>query len=221
MAYTRQNLIDEALANLGIIQQTPTVGTGTQTRVALINKVLFNLGILSEGRPARPAEVATVTAEIELTISTLSANGIVSLADSNAVPNQYFLPFAAIVSDSLRDEFGAVGEEAAKLMKDAADGRRTLKNLSQGPAIVSRNLDAILADLAAREIVYLVDTSDIPQEWYQHLAAIVADRCKSKGFELDGAVIQSVAAAGAQAMIDLRELTRGRPSYLPLRTSYM
>lgn len=212
MALTRQNLIDEALANLGIVQATPGAGTGTQTRAALINKALFNLGILSEGRPVRAAEVASVTASLDPIIANLSAHQVITVTDTNAIPNQYFLPLAAIVAASLMDEYGVTGTEAQQLSNNAIAARKNLINLSR-TSIIDRNIDAILSDLAARDIVFLVDITDIPEEWFTHLAWIVADRCKNKGFELEADVIQKATEEGANAVMMLREMTRGRPSY--------
>lgn len=219
-AKNRQDLIDEALANLGIIQQSPGAGTGTQDRTALINKALFNLGVLSDGRPATAGEIASVTNALPAIVANLSANGVVTIADTNAIPNQYFLPLAEIIADALQDEYGATGDEANRIATFANAARKNLINLTR-TFIVERNLDSILADLAARDIVYLVDVGNIPDEWFMHLAAVVADRCKGKGFELEADVITRVTANGAQAIADLRELTRGRPSYNTARNCYM
>lgn len=220
MAYSRQSLVDEALANLGIVQQSPTVGAGTKTQAELVNRVLFDLGVLSDGREASAGEIASVANVLGPLTANLSANAIVTIADTNAIPNQYFIPFAAIVADSLKDEYGIQQEELQRVVAESISAQRNLKNLTR-TFIVDRHLDAILADLAAREIIYLVDTSTIPDEWFMHLSWIVADRCKSKGFDLDPQVIDRVTSEGARALMELRELTRGRPSYNVLRTQFI
>jgi hypothetical protein len=220
MAYTRQNLIDEALANLGIVQKTPAVGAGVQTRDALVKQVLFNLGVLSDGRDASDGEVKSVTDILGPLTAGLSADSIVDIADTNAIPNQYFLAFAEIVADELKDVYGIEKEEEQRVISEAMAARRKLKNLTR-TFIVERHLDAIYADLATRDIVVLIDDSAIPDEWFTHLAWITADICKTKGFELDPAIVQTAAAEGQNAIAKLRELTRGRPSYNTLRTPYM
>lgn len=219
MAYNRQNLVDEALANLGIIQKTPASATGNQTLDALVKRVLFDLGVLSDGRDASAGEVASVTNALPPIVAGLSAAQIVDIADTNAIPNQYFFPLAAIIADQLRDEYGIEKDELQEVVADAAVARRTLKNLTR-TSIIDRALDSILADLAEREIIYLVDLSAIPDAWFMHLSWIVADRCKAKGFELDPDVIMRATTEGARALSELRELTRGRPSYNTLRSCY-
>lgn len=219
MSYTRQNLIDEALTNLGIVQQSPTVATGNQNRVALINQVLFDLGVLSDGRVASAGEIASVTNILNPLMASLSANAIVTIADTNVIPNQYYLPLCALLADALKEQYGIEKDELARVMAAAAAATRTLKNLTR-TFIVDRNIDSILADLAARDIIYLVDVTAIPDEWFMHLSWIVADRCKGKGFDLDADTIMRATTEGARALVELRELTRGRPSYNVLRTQY-
>lgn len=219
MSRNRQDLIDEAAANLGVIQKTPVAGAGTKTTVEFVNKVLANIGVLGEGQTASAEASATVTAAISSVVARLSANIVVDITNINAVPNVYFLELADIVADALREDFGVTGDDAAVLAAAAKDGERRLKNLTR-IVLIDRNLDQILANLAAREVVYLVDTSAIPDEWFMSLAAIVADMCRNK-FELDVPTIQKVQADGVQALADLRELTRARPSYNIQRTCFM
>lgn len=217
------DLIDEAAANLGVVQQTATVGAGTRTRSDLIVQVLFNLGALGEGNRVPSAEAsADVTSAITSIVRLLDAKQIVTITDTNAIDNAYFLPLASIVAEAMKEQYGIDADtpEAAGLVADARQAEADLKTLTRR-AVIARNVDQILADLAAREIVYLVDTSSIPDEWFTHLAWIVADRCKAKGFDLDTNRLQNVAQEGAGALMALREMTRGRPSYNTLRTAYM
>lgn len=215
----RQDLIDEAAANLGVVQKTPIAGSGTKTTIELVNKVLFNIGVLGEGQTASAEAQASVTAAISPVVAQLSAGMVVDIADVNAIPNVYFFQLADIIADALKEDFGVTGDDAAVLMSAAKDGERRLKNLTR-IVLIDRNLDQILANLAALDVVYLVDVSSIPDEWFTLLAAIVADQCRNK-FELDLPTLQKVAADGAQALSDLRTLTRGRPSFNTNRNCYM
>lgn len=219
MAKNRQDLVDEAAANLGVIQKTPVAGSGTKTTLDLVNKVLFNIGVLGEGQTASAEAYASVTAAVTPVVAQLSAGMVVDIPDINAIPNVYFFQIADIVADAMKSDFGVTGDDAAVLISAAKDGERRLKNLTR-IVLIDRNLDQILANLAALEVVYLVDVTAIPDEWFTLLAAIVADQCRNK-FELDLPTLQKVAADGAQALSDLRTLTRGRPSFNTLRTCYM
>lgn len=219
MAYkNRQDLIDEAAANLGIIQKTPIAGAGTKTTLDLVNKVLNNIGVLGEGQTASAESQTSVTSAIGPVVAQLSAAMIVDIPDITAISNVYFLPLADLVADALKSDFGVADGDAAVLVAAAQNAERRLKNLTR-IVLIDRNLDQILSMLAARDVVYLVDVTAIPDEWFMLLAAIVADQCRNK-FELDPTTIQKVQADGAQALMDLRELTRGRPSYNTQRTCY-
>lgn len=219
MSKGRQDLIDEAAANLGVVQKTSVAGAGTKTTIDLVNKVLSNIGVLGEGQTASAEAQVSVMNAVNPVVAQLSASMVVDITDINAIPNVYFLELADIVADALKEDFGATGDDAAVLMAAAKDGERRLKNLTR-IVLIDRNLDQILSMLAAREVVYLVDVTAIPDEWFMPLAAIVADQCRNK-FELDPATIQKVQMDGVQALADLRELTRGRPSFNVQRTCYM
>lgn len=150
----------------------------------------------------------------------LNARGVATVTNANAIPGAWFSALADITAESVRGKFVVLPEIAQRVTGRAVAAERTLKNLTR-TYIIDRNIDAILSELAAREIVYLMDLTDIPQEWFTHVAWIVADRCKSKGFDLDPVILQNAASEGMNAISTLREMTRGRPSYNTLRTSYM
>lgn len=163
---------------------------------------------------------AVVNEKIPQIVAELNARNICTVSDLAAIPAAWFSALADIVAFSVLGKFDVAAPVAQIVTARAPIAERMLRNLNNAN-IVDRNIDPILADLAARQVVYLVDQTEIPDEWFVHLAAIVADRCKAKGFDLDTNTIQRVSAEGAQAMMELRELTRGRPSYLSLATSYL
>lgn len=93
-------------------------------------------------------------------------------------------------------------------------------------AYVSEKLDSILRMLADLEIVYIPDANNIPGQWFAPLADIVAGECATKfGSSPDdfARLIQKGlgeplgTGAGAKA---LKQMTRGRPTYEPLRVDY-
>lgn len=215
----RQDLIDEAAANLGLVQKATTIGTGTKTRAALISQVLYTVGVLGEGQTASADLINRVTSFIDPVVAQLSAEITVDITNTNAIPNLYFLQLAAIIAEAMKEVFGIVGDDLVTLVGKAKDARRSLRNLTR-IVLIDRNLDQILADLAARDIVYLVDVTAIPDEWFIHLAWIVADGSKGK-FELDPLIVDRATTEGARAIMMLREMTRGRPSFNTLRTCYM
>jgi hypothetical protein len=92
---------------------------------------------------------------------------------------------------------------------------------------VNEKLDAIFRELAGLEIAYVPDPDNIPGAWFAPLSDIVAGECASKfglvGQELMdkknlglGGAGQVPIGAGTAAMA-LKIMTRGRPTYEPLR----
>ena len=93
-------------------------------------------------------------------------------------------------------------------------------------AYVSEKLDSILRMLADLEIVYIPDANNIPGQWFSPLADIVASECAMKfGSSPDDFAkltkkgLGEPLGTGAAAMA-LKAMTRGRPTYEPLRVDY-
>lgn len=93
---------------------------------------------------------------------------------------------------------------------------------------VAGTVDSMVRRLAGLEIVYVPDTSNIPGEWLDDLAAILAGMCAS-GFgsapeDRDSLINLGLGGAGpvpigaGQAARALKIMNRGRPTYEPLRT---
>jgi hypothetical protein len=81
--------------------------------------------------------------------------------------------------------------------------------------LVDRQIDSVLASLAARDIVYVADPDAIPLSVFQHVAVLVADEVKS-----DFGLVQipnNDPNADTQA---LRLMAAGRPSYAVLEADY-
>ena len=93
---------------------------------------------------------------------------------------------------------------------------------------VEEKIDSIFRKLAALEIVYIPDANNIPGAYFSDLAAIVAGEVATKfGSNADhygmlisrglGGFGQTPVGAGAAAQ-SLKIMTRGRPTFEPLRT---
>jgi hypothetical protein len=96
---------------------------------------------------------------------------------------------------------------------------------SQPPAtedlqFIDEKLESIMDGLAAREVVYVPDLSAIPNQWFDSLAAIVADACKSK-FGVGGDDVTMLLGNAQKAEMDLKVMTRGKPTFEPLRPCYI
>lgn len=93
-------------------------------------------------------------------------------------------------------------------------------------AYISDQVDPLLRMLAAMEICYVPDPDSIPGEWLNPLSDILASECANRfGASADDfAKLQAKGlgvppGSGAGAMT-LKQITRGRPTYEPLRTIY-
>lgn len=92
---------------------------------------------------------------------------------------------------------------------------------------VNEKLDSIYRKLAGLEICYVPDPNNIPGAWFADLADIVAGECASKfglvGQEFMDKVNKGLGGVGGveigagTAAKSLKIITRGRPTYEPLR----
>jgi hypothetical protein len=91
---------------------------------------------------------------------------------------------------------------------------------------VTEKLDAIVRMLAGLDICYIADTNAIPGALFSPLADIVAGDCASKFgsspddfSKLTQKGLGVPPGSGAAAMA-IKAITRGRPTYEPLRAQY-
>lgn len=91
---------------------------------------------------------------------------------------------------------------------------------------VAEKLDSLFRTLAGLDICYVPDPNNIPGEWFASLADIMAGECATKfGSNTDDYTrlkqqgLGIPPGTGAAAM-DLKQITRGRPTYERLRTEY-
>jgi hypothetical protein len=98
---------------------------------------------------------------------------------------------------------------------------------------VQGELDSIFRELAALEICFVSDPNNIPGEWFQNLASIVAGECCTKfgsspedykKLKLAGLGLPPPDGRGpgsGAAALSLKAITRGKPTYERLRVEYL
>lgn len=84
-------------------------------------------------------------------------------------------------------------------------------------ARVETNLPSVIEELAAREIVYVPDLSNIPGAWFLSLAKVCAYEMRDE-FGISGESLAQVTQANTEGILNLKQMTRGRPTYEPLKT---
>lgn len=86
-------------------------------------------------------------------------------------------------------------------------------------ASIEEAIDPSLDQVAAEEIVYVGDTSAIPNEWFFSLAAVVAFDL-SADFSKFGEELVSLERKANKAKDALRLMTRGKPTGEPMPADY-
>jgi hypothetical protein len=84
-------------------------------------------------------------------------------------------------------------------------------------ARVELNLPSVLAELAAREIVYVTDPQNIPDAWFLSVAKICAYEMRDE-FGLTGEALAACKLASDEGISNLKTMLRGRPTYETLKT---
>jgi len=84
-------------------------------------------------------------------------------------------------------------------------------------ARININLPSLIEELAAREIVYVPDLTVIPDAWFLSLAKIGAYELRNE-FGVTGELAATLQTANTEAILNLKVMTRGKPTYEPLRT---
>lgn len=85
-------------------------------------------------------------------------------------------------------------------------------------ARVEANLPSLMNELAGREIVYVPDLTAIPDEWFLSLAKICAYELRNE-FGVTGEAAMELSKANDEGILNLKVMTRGKPTYEPLRTT--
>lgn len=78
----------------------------TKTRIDLIERAASELGVLPAGQPLSDEDAATIGALFDPLTRQLSLDGVVDIADANAVLSEYFLPLARLLANEASPSFG-------------------------------------------------------------------------------------------------------------------
>jgi hypothetical protein len=170
------------------------------------------LGVLAAGQTLSAEDNDIINPRLDTVIADLNARAIVTISNANAIPGGMFDALSAIVANAAKPNYELAGAATTQLAADAAAGERRLYNFGGAP-LVEANLNSIFAELASDDLVSVVDSSDIPNEWFISLAAIVADKVKGKFPLVLPETLMRVKADAIDAVATLRRTTRGRPSY--------
>ena len=97
----------------------------TKTRTDLIERAAAELGALPSGQPLSDEDAATLGALVDPLLRQLASDDVVDVADSDAVPAEFFLPVARLLANEASPSFGIAYSLDAKL-----ENERQLRKLA-------------------------------------------------------------------------------------------
>lgn len=116
----------------------------TRSQNDLINEILENIGVLAAGQTANIEDTTRVAELLPSVQPMLAAMEIGYIPDFNAIPQNSFIPLAAICAYICRVKFGVSGDDDAALEKLFAQGVTSLKVIYRGrPTYVPLQTDYI------------------------------------------------------------------------------
>jgi hypothetical protein len=90
----------------------------TKTRNDLVNQALTNLGVLASGQTASSEDFDAVDNHVDTTLAELDAEDIVTIDDDDEIPAEWFEPIAVLVADNAALAFGLPGVPASPSSPD-------------------------------------------------------------------------------------------------------
>lgn len=81
----------------------------TRTRNDLVNEALANLGILAAGQNANAEDFEAVDGKVDALVAWLEAVDIIDIDDIDAIPPEWFNPLAVLLADEAALMFGLSG----------------------------------------------------------------------------------------------------------------
>lgn len=88
-----------------------------RTSQDLVTEALANLGVLSAGNPVEPEDFNYVSEKLDAIVRKLAALEIVYIADVDNIPGAFFSDLADIVAGECATKFGATPDDYVKLVK--------------------------------------------------------------------------------------------------------
>jgi hypothetical protein len=93
-----------------------------RTQADLINEALANLGVLSAGQPTDPEDYNYVQEKLDAIMRQLAGLEIVFVPDVNNIPGAWFSNLADIVAGECAKKFGQTGQDLAETVNKGLGG---------------------------------------------------------------------------------------------------
>lgn len=105
----------------------------SKTRNQLIERAAKDLGIIEPGETLATEDRETFDGLVDPLLAQLSAEGIVYIQDDEQIENEYFLPLARLLANIAGPDFGSPINEPAKLADERLLRRMTGAKASNEP----------------------------------------------------------------------------------------
>lgn len=101
-----------------------------KTQDDLIARALGKLNVVGAGETPSAEDGDLVRDVIPAKLAELERRGVYRVDNVEEIDEEAFLPLAAILARELATDFGASGELLAGVMRDAAEGEQTLREIA-------------------------------------------------------------------------------------------
>ena len=89
-----------------------------KTRSDLVNQALANLGVLAAGQTPSAEDFQAVDNHVDQTVESLNARDVLYIADPDDIPPEWFQPLAVCLADDAAPEFGQPMNPQAVMMAE-------------------------------------------------------------------------------------------------------
>ncbi len=121
-----------------------------RTSTDLINEALANLGVLSPGQPTDPEDFSFVQEKLDSIFRKLAGLEIVYVADPNNIPGAWFSDLADIVAGECATKFGSTPEDLLALTNKGLGGAG---NVPIGAGTAAQSLKIMLRGRPTYEVL--------------------------------------------------------------------
>lgn len=100
---------------------------GTRTQTDLVNEALANLGVLAAGQPTDPEDFNYVNTKVDSTFRKVAALEIANIPDPDHIPGAWFNDLADILAGECAMKFGATPDDQDRLINAGLGGRQGIE----------------------------------------------------------------------------------------------
>lgn len=121
-----------------------------RTRQDLVTEALANIGVLAAGQPVDPEDYNYVDEKLDAIMRMLSALQVVTITDLNNIRGEFFSPLADIVAGECCTKFGSTSDDVVMLVNKGLGG---VQGIDRGNGAAAKDLRAMNRGFPTGEIL--------------------------------------------------------------------